>query len=105
MDLALEMGCTVEELQSRMTERELHDWRTYSRRKRLPTRRLEHYLAGVMAMLSDGPVSLSRFLLFDPKPKEVEARDVVTPDDATQAVKAIFGGNVIPVGKRKGKVA
>jgi hypothetical protein len=102
MDLALEMGCTAEELAHRMTEAELHRWAVYARKKRLPSRRMEYYLAGVMAMLSNGKPALSDFLLFEPKPVEAEAP--ATKEGAAQAMGAIFGGaNVIRIGAKKRK--
>ncbi len=52
MDLALEIGCTVEELGARMSERELRTWARYTQQKGLPMQRLEFLLARIL-MIND----------------------------------------------------
>lgn len=48
MELALALGgMTVEELEERMTERELHGWMHFMSRRRWPMRRFEMYLAQI----------------------------------------------------------
>lgn len=101
MDLALEMGRTVEWVESHLTEAELLRWRVYDRRKRLPTRRLEVYLARIAHMLSSGKHSLDDFILFKRPP--VVDETVPTVAEATNVINAVFGGGMkfFKLGQRK----
>jgi len=88
MDLALEFGLPVGVLSRLLTERELWEWDRYARKRMLPTRRLELYLAQiahVAARTAGADVSLSDFL-FDPKPPEPTAVDI-------EEVRKAFGFN------------
>jgi hypothetical protein len=51
MDLALEIGCTRDELGKRIRESEVRDWTRYVRQKGLPMQRLEHLLARILMIL------------------------------------------------------
>ncbi len=70
MDLALSMGCSVDALAERITEREFQEWQQYAARKMLPARRLEmylaqiaHWIASTMGGVKDAPLS---DFMFDP---------------------------------------
>lgn len=85
MDLALEMGMTAEGLARTMTERELRRWMGYVQRKRLPTQRLELYLAQLaqivaitmggarQAKISDYLIELQPPLATGEEPVDLEA--------------------------------
>lgn len=102
MDLALELGMTVTELSQRMTERELGQWVAYHARKRLPTRRLELYLAQIAFRVAHafGESSLTfQDCLFDfRKPAED------TTATASQAIGMMAGRKVIKLsqGRKRG---
>ena len=64
MDLALELHMTVAELKQSMTEGEFVLWQHYARKKMLPARRLEMYLAQVAQVTAGG--SLRDFILDRP---------------------------------------
>lgn len=97
MDLALEMGATVEELSVRMSESELGMWARYAAKKSLPMRRMELYLAQValcVARSAGAAVSLRDFLFDAP------ARSQDTSATASAAIGAIAGGvRVIRLGQ------
>lgn len=97
MDLALELGMTVGHLKATMLSSELADWYAYARKKLLPTRRIEHYLAQIAQAFSGG--SLSDYVLIDPP----EARPMVAEEGAS-ALAAIAGGPGVHVlGKKRRK--
>lgn len=89
MHLALELGCTVSELEHRLTEREFLLWQLYSMTHILPNRRIELALAHITSWIAktmggvDANVPLSSFLL---KP--------VVPDaePSSPGAGAIFSG-------------
>lgn len=99
MDLALELGMTVGELKCRLTGAELADWLAYARKKLLPTRRLEHYLAQVAQMFAGG--SRDDYLIIDPP-----APPPLKAEDGAGALVALTGGpGVRFVGQKKRKKA
>jgi hypothetical protein len=51
MDLALNIGCTRDELGARMRESEVRDWARYIKMKGLPMQRIEHLLARILMIL------------------------------------------------------
>lgn len=78
MDLALAIGgCTVAELEQRMTEREFNLWRRYGAQRGLPSRRLELGQAQISLLIArtmgnaKGNIGLRDFL-FDPPAQEPE---------------------------------
>jgi len=89
MDLALEFGLPVGVLSRLLTEREFRAWDRYARRKMLPSRRVELYLAQIARYIAqtmggaDAPLSA---FLFDPQP---DAPDEVDLDE----MKKAFGFN------------
>jgi len=89
MDLALAFGLPVGVLSRLLTERELWEWDAYARKKMLPQRRLELYLAQISKVIAQtmagAEVSISDFL-FDPKREEVPEADL-------EAAKLAFGFN------------
>lgn len=98
MDLALHLGMTAGGLSSCMPEAELREWQDYARRRLLPMRRIELYLAqlalvcaraGGMKRKNGTELQTIDFLL-DPSEHEEEAEDEITVDD----VVAQFGGRV-----------
>ena len=98
MHLSLELGMTVERLEREMTEHELRQWMAYDRLFRLPTRRLERYLAGVMSLLSHSGKPLTDFLLFEREPQAAsepapKKRREPTKQDVA-SVKAVLGKGV-----------
>ncbi len=99
MDLALELGTTVESLSQTMTERELGQWQRYAEKKLLPMRRLEYYLARLSAAVVSavgGNASVRDFLLDAPPVPEDTAETGAT------AIGMVAGGRkVIHLGKRR----
>jgi hypothetical protein len=51
MELALSLGSSYEALSARMTERELHVWMVYARKRMLPLQRFELYLARICMLI------------------------------------------------------
>ncbi len=104
MDLALELGRTVEELRDEMTEQELGQWMRYAEKKYLPTRRMEHFLANIartVAASFGSTTPLKAFLLFDQeaKPADLKPASAVA---VAQQISAITGGRkVIHIGRKK----
>lgn len=100
MDLALELGRTVEELSESMTERELRLWARYSRQKMLPARRLEVYLAQIALRVawSAGADNLSLDdMLFDGRRRPVD-----NAESGARAIDAVAGGvKVIRLGQKR----
>jgi hypothetical protein len=105
MDLALEFGCTVDELGEAMTERELRQWQAYARKRWLPGRRLELLLANI-ARMTAGSDSLVPFI-FDPALREaLTPKTVATATVAASAFAAIAGtGRIFRLGQKRKKVA
>jgi len=70
MDLAMEFGLPVGVLSRLLTERELKAWNRYARRRMLPQRRIEAYLAQIAQLVAQtmggSKAPLSAFL-FDPR--------------------------------------
>lgn len=81
MDLALELGMTVGELRARMTVQEFAGWLVYARRRLLPTRRIEHYLAQLAQIAVGHGSKLGDFLLARDEPA-----DPVKPEATAAAV-------------------
>jgi hypothetical protein len=85
MDLALEFGLPVGMLSRLLTERELLAWNRYSRRKMLPQRRIELYLAQIARLIAvtmgGSKAPLSAFL-FDPPSADTDADAVAFDEDA-----------------------
>lgn len=52
MDLALEFGVPVKALKRSMSERELRLWARYANEQRLPSRRIEYYLAQIAFLIA-----------------------------------------------------
>lgn len=99
MDLALELGTTVEALSRDMTEHELGQWRRYAAQKMLPTRRFEYYVARLTAQVSrsaGGTASVRDYLL-DPPPMPQD-----TAETGAAALGMVAGGRrVIHIGKKR----
>jgi hypothetical protein len=72
MDLALEFGLPVGVLSRLLTEREFRAWDRYARRKMLPQRRIELYLAQIAKTVAQSiggsNAKLSDFLFDPPDP-------------------------------------
>jgi len=88
MDLALEVGQpNLGALARALPERDFRSWMAYNRRRGLPSRRLELYLAQIalMVMRAAGAenLSLSDFLFDDDR----DADGQTQPDDALDAAK------------------
>lgn len=101
MDLALELGMTVGDLKRRMTVAELAEWYAYARKKLLPTRRIEHYLAQIAQVQAGG--SLGEYLVIDPP-----AAPQMKAEDGAGALMAMVGGprvHIVGQKKRKGPPA
>lgn len=103
MDLALQFGWSLAQLERELTEDELGRWMVYDRVKRLPWRRMELYLARIAWMHSDGKQPLSDFVMFKRPPapeKEEKTRPV---EEATNVINAAFGGGMkfFKLGQRK----
>lgn len=97
MDLALELGMTLHQLKRTLPASELADWYAYARKKLLPTRRIEHYLAQIAQMFAGG--SLSDYLLIDPPEPPP-----MTAEDGAGALAAIAGGpGVVVLGRKRRK--
>jgi hypothetical protein len=99
MDLALELGMTVDALSRSMTERELGRWAKYARQQMLPTRRVERYLAQIaFAVVKTIPgskaQSLTDFLIsFVPQPIKaapLKAEDLAHTMDAIAGGKGVY---------------
>lgn len=80
MDIALELGQPVGVLSRRMPLAELLDWQAYTRKRLLPSRRVEFYLAQIALLIAQTMggarnAKLTDFLL-EPQPQQV-----VTVDD------------------------
>lgn len=95
MDLAAQLGTTASGLSRGMTERELGDWTLYAKRRMLPQRRLELYLAQIAMMVGvcmsgRKDAKLSDYL-FDPP--EDDHGDDEEPD--ADEVRAAFGFNPV----------
>lgn len=87
MNLALELGCTLSELEERLTEKEWLMWLLYDSQYRFPTRRMELYLARiamVVAQTMGGAqnVSINDYLI---KFERVEATE------KNKGAAAVFG--------------
>jgi len=52
MDMALELGLPADSLARTMTLQELLQWQTYARRRLLPSRRIEFYLAQIAQLIA-----------------------------------------------------
>lgn len=73
MDLALELHMTVEQLKASMTEGEFVMWQHYARKKMLPARRHELYMAQVAQVTAGGRLDA---FLFD-RLTTAEGQDVI----------------------------
>jgi len=99
MDLALELGMTLHQLKRVLPASELADWYAYARKKLLPTRRIEHYLAQIAQAFAGG--ALGDYLLIDPP----QAPPLAAAEGAS-ALAAIAGGpgvRVLGQKRRKAK--
>lgn len=100
MDLALEMGCTVQELGDRMMESELRMWGRYVEQKGLPMMRLEHLLARILMILDlvhmRKPGTEGRVTDYLPG-----AKLVTDAERAGRALAEAFGGNGIVIKRKK----
>lgn len=74
MDLACELGTSADTLARTFTEGEFADWQLYARKRMLPQRRLELYLAQIAQMVAAhcGRVKDTKLTdyLFDPEPDD-----------------------------------
>jgi hypothetical protein len=91
MDLALELGQPIEVLARTMTEREFRLWALYAKRKLLPTRRMEVYLAQVAQVIAAAmggakQVSISDYLIRMDYQEPAEVIDI-------EEVRKAFGYN------------
>ena len=82
MELALALGGgTVEELEQRMTERELNGWIRFMHRRRWPMRRMEMYLAQIAHVVAstmggNKTLTVQDFIYPD---RDLEEESAVTP--------------------------
>lgn len=102
MDLALELGMTVRELERRMSERELSEWAQYKRERLFPTQRMEVYLAQVTFAIAKSAgskaTSLTDFLIeFGPPPVVKQA----TAKEHAEMLSGITGKGVIVLGQKR----
>lgn len=104
MDLALELGTTANALSRVMTERELHEWALYVRRRMLPQRRLELLLAQVALLIAKtmGGVKDAKLsdYLFDPSEELTDEGDA--EEFTAEDVAAMFGGVIVRETKQDG---
>lgn len=102
MDLALELGMTVAGVKSSMSTDELTMWAAYQRRKFLPARRVELYLARLAQVHVGG--RLDDFLLGASVAQEphVDTRVRALPAAAAANALARDGVRVIVVRRKKG---
>lgn len=93
MDLALELGTTLDSLQN-ISERELRQWQRFALRKAFPQRRIEFMLANIAMLIATTMggaenVTLKDFL-FDPKAEPEGGGEEMT-DDELEDLKAEIG--------------
>lgn len=94
MDLALELCMPVEVLKHGTTERQIRQWSAYARRKMLPSRRIELYLAQIALLIAqtmgDGKrrFKLADFLF---EPNVDDEADDMTEEEALAAAIEAFG--------------
>jgi len=103
MDLALEMGRTVDELTHAMRERELVRWSRYARQRQMPTRRIEYALARVaqvVAVVMGGSTSpLGDFMVEYVPPKKARVKPKTA--EAGAAIGMIAGRGVYKLGQKR----
>lgn len=107
MDLTLALGFnTVAALEAEMSVAEFEQWYTYRRKKELPSRRMEYYLAQIALQVSQigqlwgGPSYQFREFMFDEKP--APKRD--DADTGAAAIGAVVGGiRVVKIGQKRKK--
>lgn len=102
MDLALNLGMTVAQIENEMTAVELDLWQRHAARFALPMRRMELYLAQIAMKISQvmgGNIEaqLSDFM-FDPSEDEVEGAAAGDPEKAKDAAVVYF--NFAPRGSK-----
>lgn len=98
MDLALNLGMTVEQLSRSMTESEFVMWQRYLRKKKaFPLRRIEFFLANIARLVQGGSHGLDRFMLFDEREVKQD-----TVESGLQAISLIAGSRkVVRLGAKK----
>jgi hypothetical protein len=97
MDLALELGMPAQQLRETMTELELALWVEYARKKFLPTRRIEVYLAQIAKAMAGG--TIADYLLDMQK-----GPAPLTSGEGASALGSIAGGiGVRVLGKKRKK--
>lgn len=93
-------------MEANLTEAELNFWFKYSRKRMLPHRRFEYYLAQIASQISilgtayGGKAYPVKDFLFDEPDKIKNKKD--TTESASQAIGALVGGvKVVRLGQKK----
>lgn len=104
MDLALELGWPVSMLSQAMTEREFAKWSAYSHKHKLPSMRIELYLAQIAYLIANAfggrgeQKSLADYILDFESRDPRKARAVDDEDDDVEELKQVL--QFKPRGKR-----
>lgn len=106
MDLALEFGMPVKTLKRVMSERELRMWARYANEQRLPSRRIEFYMAQlafliVKTMGSSKSEAFTDFLINFAPTKQASIEAMIGAD----VLAAASGKGVRVLGERRRKRA